>query len=189
MLCTGLAGVIRCLYEALEGVTKTPVCLSRCLHSVSNNQQPTSPPTATHRQPSPNTQSSPRSTSPRHGKRVAKRPTFLPVSRNCLCPPDPRLCYSVPKSIPVSQPAARCVLSSATHSQRRPLASLTAPISWPAGATEKHLLLGSATPFPAFYNPLLRQGPALRFWYLHTTAIRAPALRFRILPVSAKTPT
>ena len=149
--------------------------------------------TSAHRHPSPaiteHTASSPRSTSPRHGKRVAKRPTFLPVSRNCLCPPDPRLCYSVPKSIPVSQPAARCVLSSATHSQRRPLASLTAPISWPAGATEKHLLLGSATPFPAFYNPLLRQGPALRFWYLHTTAIRAPALRFRILPVSAKTPT
>ena len=66
-------------------------------------QQPTANISA-HRHPSPaiteHTASSPRSTSPRHGKRVAKRPTFLPVSRNCLCPPDPRLCYSVPKSIP-----------------------------------------------------------------------------------------
>ena len=55
--------------------------------------------TSAHRHPSPaiteHTASSPRSTSPRHGKRVAKRPTFLPVSRNCLRPSDPRLCYSV----------------------------------------------------------------------------------------------
>ena len=79
MLCTGLAGVIRCLYEALEGVTKTPLCLSRCLHSVSNSQQPTPPPTATHRQPSPNTQ---------HPHRAAHRHATVSASRKGLpsCP-------------------------------------------------------------------------------------------------------
>jgi hypothetical protein len=198
LLCTGLAGVIRCLYEALEGVRRLSVCLA-ALHSVfpaANSQQPTPPPTI-YRHPSPAITEDTASQHPhraayRHGKRVAKRPTFLPVSRNCLCPPDPRLCCStVPKSCPVLSPSRlRAVFchQPPTASNAR-LLSLTAPISWPAGATEKHLLLGSATPFPACYNPLLRQGPALRFWYFHPTAIRAPALRFRILPVLAKTPT
>jgi hypothetical protein len=152
LLCTGLAGVIRCLYEALEGVRRLSVCLA-ALHSVfpaANSQQPTPPPTI-YRHPSPAITEDTASQHPhraayRHGKRVAKRPTFLPVSRNCLCPPDPRLCCStVPKSCPVLSPSRlRAVFchQPPTASDAR-LLSLTAPISWPAGATEKHLLLGS----------------------------------------------
>jgi hypothetical protein len=144
------------------------------------SEQPTSPsPSSTatqHHQP----QHHPHCASYCHSKRVAKRSTFLPVSRNCLRPSDPRLCYSI-LSLSLSLPArsSDCVLSSATHPQPATpacLLSLTAPISWP-------------TSVPAFYNPFLRQGSTLRFWYFHTTAIRAPALRFRILPVLAKTPT
>jgi hypothetical protein len=84
VLCTGLAGVIRCLYEALEGVTKTPLCLSVFLAAftvfpTANSQRPTSPPTATHCQPSPNT---------RHPHRAAHRHATVSASRKGLpsCP-------------------------------------------------------------------------------------------------------
>jgi hypothetical protein len=86
-------------------------------------QQPTTANIAAHRHPSPKTQHH-HCAAYRHGKRVAKK-VYLParVSLEIAFAPDPRLCYStVPKSCPVSQPAARRVLSSATHSQRRPLA-------------------------------------------------------------------
>jgi len=134
--------VIRCLCEELERVRRLS---SAALHGAANSQQqPTSPPTATQHQPSPKAHDYPHCASyHRHSKRVAKRPTFLPVSRNCLRPSDPRLCYStVPKilsCLPARSPRAVFCHQPPTASNAR-LLSLTAPISWPAGATEKAFL-------------------------------------------------
>jgi hypothetical protein len=175
--------------------SKTPVLCSLCssrYSAASSQQQPASPPTATQHQPSPKAQDYPHCASyHRHSKRVAKRPTFLPVSRNCLRPSDPRLCYSSLPKILSCLPARRVLCFVISHPQPATPACFLSPRQFPGRLVppRKHFLLGSATPFPELYNLLLRQGSALPFWYFHTTAIWAPALRFRILPVLAKTPT
>ena len=99
-------------------------------------------------------------------------------------PPDPRLCYCTQVlSTGLSQPAARSVFChQTTHSQQRPLAlphRANFLAGWCHRAASLTRLRDSIS--CAFDTHLLRQGPALRFWYFHTATIRAPASRFRTL--------
>jgi hypothetical protein len=91
-----------------------------------NSQHRRLPSTATHRQPSPKTQHHSILTAPHIATVSASQKAYLPARVSKLpLPPRPSALLQYRTQIlscPVSQPAARCVLSSATHSQRRPLA-------------------------------------------------------------------